>query len=333
MTSRTLSLLLFILISGLLYSQLPKVGQLYDATQQLEVKESVADNTEISQQTIATKTEEIPEITKIDKRSEDTEVPQTVLISDIKPEQIQKPKPVSLPKIKNKVKTTVVNNNDIPNFAKIKDVKQKKSTFFSFMNNKIIPANKKVAAERETLLQLLQKFDTKKIFSKTENSTFTKLSKKYRVDKNGYSISQKLQRLKQKINKIPPSLILAQSANESAWGTSRFARKGNNYFGQWCYSKGCGLVPASRNEGSTHEVAKFSSVQKSVEEYIYNINVGRSYKKIRQLREKMNNKQQAVDSLVLATGLEKYSERGKKYVEEIQSMIRFNKLKEYDKEY
>ena len=41
-----------------------------------------------------------------------------------------------------------------------------------------------------------------------------------------------------------------QAANESAWGTSRFARIGLNFFGQWCYSKGCGMVPKRRNTGA-----------------------------------------------------------------------------------
>ena len=225
---------------------------------------------------------------------------------------------------------TSTTQKEIPDFASIKDVKQKKSTFFTFMLANIGPANKKVIGERTALLGLISSHANQQVFSDVESKQFQRLSKKYRVDKSKQPIASKLSSLKQKIDIVPSSLILAQSANESAWGTSRFARKGNNYFGQWCYSKGCGLVPASRDSGASHEVAKFSSVQKSVEEYIYNINVGRSYKKIRQLREQMVNDNKPVDSLLLATGLEKYSERGKEYVKEIQSMIRYNKLQQYD---
>ena len=36
---------------------------------------------------------------------------------------------------------------------------------------------------------------------------------------------------------IPVSLALAQAANESGWGTSRFALEGNALFGQWTWSK------------------------------------------------------------------------------------------------
>ena len=66
-----------------------------------------------------------------------------------------------------------------------------------------------------------------------------------------------------RVDVIPPSLALAQGANESAWGTSRFSKEGNNYFGQWCFKLGCGLVPRQRDSGAQHEVAKFDSPRQS----------------------------------------------------------------------
>lgn len=43
---------------------------------------------------------------------------------------------------------------------------------------------------------------------------------------------------------LPPSLALAQAAEESGWGTSRFAREGNALFGQWTTDPDVkGLVP------------------------------------------------------------------------------------------
>ncbi len=36
-----------------------------------------------------------------------------------------------------------------------------------------------------------------------------------------------------KANPIPPSLVIAQAAAESGWGTSRFFVEGNNPFGIW----------------------------------------------------------------------------------------------------
>ena len=56
---------------------------------------------------------------------------------------------------------------------------------------------------------------------------------------------------------IPPSLALAQSAEESGWGTSRFAQEGNALFGQrvWVeHKKGLvgGLLNMATSSNSHH---------------------------------------------------------------------------------
>ena len=74
--------------------------------------------------------------------------------------------------------------------------------------------------------------------------------------------------LLRKIDIIPASLVLAQAAKESGWGTSRFAQSGNNYFGQWCYVKGCGLIPENRKQNANHEVASYDSIEDSIAAYM-----------------------------------------------------------------
>ncbi len=119
-------------------------------------------------------------------------------------------------------------------------------------------------------------------------------------------------------------------SNESAWGTSRFAKQGNNYFGQWCYVKGCGLVPQQRNDGAVHEVADFDHPMDSVRSYILNLNRHYTYDDLRDLRAKEIKKQGYATGLNLAAGLINYSERRMEYVKEIRSMISYNKLDKLD---
>jgi Bax protein len=133
-----------------------------------------------------------------------------------------------------------------------------------------------------------------------------------------------------RVDEIPPSLALAQAAIESAWGTSRFAVQGNNLFGQWCYKKGCGLVPLRRDSGSRHEVAKFSSVTQSVNAYMRNLNTHRAYSDLRANRAQLKATEQNVTGHLLAANLLDYSELREVYVEEIRAVIRINKLAQYD---
>jgi Bax protein len=187
-------------------------------------------------------------------------------------------------------------------------------------------SNADVLAQREKLLNIQAHSS---VLDSQQTKNLAALLKTYRVD-NKLSTEQQIQALSVKINTIPAALVLAQAANESAWGTSRFAREGNNFFGQWCFSKGCGIVPNSRNSGANHEVASFESPFGSVKSYIRNLNSHPTYELLRTLRQQAIDNGQVVSGEVLAQGLIGYSERGEEYVKEIQSMIRYNKLSRFD---
>ena len=152
----------------------------------------------------------------------------------------------------------------------------------------------------------------------------------YRVDYERLSKKETLEELMLRVDFIPVSLVLAQAANESAWGVSRFAVEGNNIFGQWCYEKGCGIVPARREAGAKHEVKIFDNVQNSIKAYFLNINTHDSYSYLRDLRAKMRDRSLKLDPMSLAIGLGRYSERGDSYVDEIQRIIIQNDLRKRD---
>ena len=134
-----------------------------------------------------------------------------------------------------------------------------------------------------------------------------------------------------RVDIIPPSLIMAQAANESAWGTSRFAKQGNNLFGMRSYEPGSGIVPKRRAAGATWEVAAYDSVHESIAAYIQTLNTGKSYQHLRSIRRDLRRKNQTISGTALAGGLIRYSERGHEYIAIIRSMIRSNRLLDYDK--
>jgi Bax protein len=137
--------------------------------------------------------------------------------------------------------------------------------------------------------------------------------------------------LLKRVDTIPVSLALAQAANESAWGTSRFALEGNNLFGQWCYDEGCGLVPNRRRANASHEVQSFESIEAAVRAYFMNINTHDRYQGFRDLRFQMRSKEGELDPFALAWGLDGYSERGEAYVDEVQTIILQNDLTNKDR--
>jgi len=216
----------------------------------------------------------------------------------------------------------------LPDFDSYQDVNEKKEAFFSFLYPRTLLANSRILIERQ-YLETLSRKDT---LSDSEINWLAEQAERLRVDEDPGS-EEMFRRLRSRLDVIPPSLILAQAANESAWGTSRFALKGNNLFGQWCFSEGCGMVPQSRGEGKTHEVATFASPYRSITGYIQNLNRHPSYQLVRDLRRKARENGRFASGSELAAGLVSYSERGEEYISEIRSMISFNNLSEYDDEF
>jgi Bax protein len=132
------------------------------------------------------------------------------------------------------------------------------------------------------------------------------------------------QALLARLDIIPPSLAVAQAANESGWGTSRFAREGNAIFGQWTFGKGPGMIPANRRTGSDHKVRRFNFLIESVLGYAQNLNTHEAYEDFRRLRGEGRTSGAFPTGLALAGTLVNYSVRGEAYVEEIRGIININ---------
>ncbi len=218
---------------------------------------------------------------------------------------------------------------DAPKFKTIRKTSDRKKAFFNYLIPGIEHENSVVLTERNTLLSFQNKISDGTL-SSPDLTELKKFAKRYRVDwpENDIVTNQWLTHLLEKVDVLPVSLVLIQAANESAWGTSRFAREGNNYFGQWCYREGCGLVPLARSEGMSHEVAKFASVQRSIHYYFLNVNRNTAYTDLRSRRANRRNKGLNMVSenaaFDLTNGLVNYSEKGQSYVNILQSMLRHN---------
>jgi Bax protein len=241
-------------------------------------------------------------------------------------EEVVKVIPVA-PKVVKKVAKKVeqpLHDVDLPDFAEIRDVKEKKKQFFAFIRPAVVAENAKILASRAEVERLIAQLTLEEPFTQEEHALVASLIKKYKVSKK-FSLLRQLYELQLKIDVIPPALVLVQAANESAWGTSRFARIGLNFFGVWCYREGCGMVPGSRNSGAKHEVAAYDSVRIGVARYLHNINTNAAYKVFRSIRGQLREQNQPLAPEILATGLTRYSERGTDYVLELTEMIRHNR--------
>jgi Bax protein len=211
----------------------------------------------------------------------------------------------------------------IPAFGLVGDVDKRKRAFFAFLRPIVEAENERVMDQRRRLMILYKDHRRGRAVSWSDARWLKWLLDEYEVEgKEGENLWEILLR---RVDMVPVDLALIQAAKESGWGTSRFAREGNSFFGQQCFVKGCGMVPIEREAGETHEVAVFDTVDESVRSYIRNLNTFGAYRGFRRLRFRQRFEGTIPDGHTLAGQLPSYSERGVEYLHEIRAMIRSNR--------
>ncbi len=209
---------------------------------------------------------------------------------------------------------------------RISQVDRKKAVFFLSLLPVVLRVNEEIRAQKNALETLLERYDQGQTLSAVERAQLTAIADEYKVDADPLSSERARQTLLSRVDTLPASLVLAQAATESAYGTSRFARLGNNLFGEWTFIPGTGIIPRKRQPGRTHEVRSFASIYESVSSYMKNINTHRAYQTLRELRVEMRANGQPLRGEYLAEGLSRYSEQGQAYVRKIKSVIHSNRL-------
>ena len=219
----------------------------------------------------------------------------------------QKVKPIYLTKLPKDLKT-------------LGDTRKKRELFIKIMLPLILDENEKILNDRKKLFKILGKnFNTV-----GERVWLKRRFKEYKID------DQDLSKLKMRMDIIPVSVALAQAANESGWGTSRFALEGNALFGQWTWSKK-GISPKNKDPNESHKIMQFQILKASVRAYKNNLNSHNAYKEFREARAQLRQEDLPIDGLKLTKYLKNYAAIGDEYVRILESLIRNNSLTDFDK--
>ena len=200
------------------------------------------------------------------------------------------------------------------------DTKKKRDLFIKIMLPLILDENQKITEDRKRLFKIL----SKNFNSAGERVWLKRRFKEYKIDDGDLS------KLKMRMDIIPVSLALAQAANESGWGTSRFALEGNALFGQWTWSKK-GISPKNKDPNKSHKVLQFQILKASVRAYKNNLNTHNAYQEFREARAKLRQEDKPIIGLELSKYIKNYAAIGEKYVVIIDDIIERNSLTDFDK--
>ncbi len=219
----------------------------------------------------------------------------------------QKVKPIYLTKLPKDLKS-------------LGNTKTKRELFIKIILPLILDENNKITQDRKKLFKILGKnFNTV-----GERVWLKRRFKEYKID------DKDLSKLKMRMDIIPVSIAIAQAANESGWGTSRFALEGNALFGQWTWSKK-GISPKNKEKNQKHKVLQFQILKASVKAYKNNLNTHNAYREFREERAKFRENGEEIIGLHLTQYLKKYASIGEQYVRILDDIIEKNSLTDFDK--
>lgn len=191
-------------------------------------------------------------------------------------------------------------------------VDEKKQTFFDMLLPSVLIAKHKLANLREEIARI----DSLAERTPEEELWLEGMLDRYRAENT--------RQLMLRLRDHPNSLVMAQAALESGWGTSRFFREGLNLFGVWSFDENEPRIPAAETRGDHRVyVKRYRSLLGSVEDYFLTLGRG-PYSDFRRARTQVR------DPLRLSEHLENYSELGEEYVRRVALTIRSNDLDRYD---
>ena len=211
-------------------------------------------------------------------------------------------------------------------YKEIEDTKYRKAMFLRILLPLVLLENEALEKTRNRMNTLLENIEQGKALSLVQLADLKSISKKYNIKGSPLTNPEVRKMLRKRVDIVPPSLALAQAANESGWGNSRFAMEASNLFGIWTYNEKDGVVPDRRDSGKKHLVRKFDSLRDSVRVYMHTLNTHLAYAELREIRSQMKKVGVDLNGIAIAEGLKKYSILGEEYVRLIQEIIATNNL-------
>jgi uncharacterized FlgJ-related protein len=219
--------------------------------------------------------------------------------------------------------------------AKELSVPDKKRLFFRLIAPVVLRINELILEDRVRANALTERLSRGQSVTPEDQAWLTALAVKYKVLQST-SVrldSDAFAELLTRVDIVPPSLSLAQAASESGWGTSRFAAQGNSLFGQWTWGKGLKPTEQRTSKLGDYRVEAFDSTAQAAYSYTLNLNTASAYRALRLKRADLRRQGLHISGTALADTLVNYSERGRAYVDDLEALIRENRLDVADSGY
>ena len=173
-------------------------------------------------------------------------------------------------------------------FAQIADPQKRNRLFLQMMAPLALKVNQEIALERIEILELVDEFNARHDLSEAQIKTLEDKAAKYDIftrlkGERRYALI--LAQLKTKVDTVPPSILMAEAAIESNWGTNRPSMLANSLYRELVWYTDEGLEPLDETEDKSYRYKIYPNLYDSMAAHALKINAGVNYEQFRTLRE------------------------------------------------
>ena len=172
-------------------------------------------------------------------------------------------------------------------FDKITDEEKRNNLFLKIMIPMALKLNEDIVKERNKLLEIQEKYNQNPKLPQSDIDYLEKMAETYDTftrlkgdNRYLYLVSDLLNR----VDRIPPSIIITAAAIETNWGASRVVKEGNSLYKilEWHTTEG--LKPIGETEDNSYRIKVYPDLYSSIKDYALKVNSARSFEKFRNFR-------------------------------------------------
>ena len=196
-------------------------------------------------------------------------------------------------------------------------LQERKEKFIDMLLPSVLTAAYGINQTRQRISAIMERKASDQPVSRKDSLFLSKQLKAWRAD-NGQEL------LNEKLITRPNSIMLAQAALETGWGSSRFFIAANNTFGVWSFDPDESRIRAlGTRDGKPIYVKKYDNLSASIIDYYKVISNG-PYDEYREARKKTSDPYELVEYLF------RYSELGQEYINRLKTVMRKSDMAKYD---
>lgn len=178
-------------------------------------------------------------------------------------------------------------------FKTITNPQKRNKLFLQILIPLCLKLNEELALERISIEELEKDFLQNKKLTDEQITTLEEKAKKYDVftrlkDNQRYQFF--FEQLKEKVDEIPPSLLIASAAIESDWGTNRIISEANSLYREIVWYTDEGLKPEDETEDNSYRYKIFPTLYDSMQSFALKLNSDVNYNMFRANRSAIKSK-------------------------------------------